>query len=104
MVGGPDVMKAQLEHLIEIAKLSNVSLQIMSFDAGEHPFLGGAATLLEFRDTTLSDVVYLEGLAGDYYEEQPPEVARYRQEFERLSTRALDHRTTIKMIEGLLTA
>lgn len=104
MVGGADVMKAQLEHLIEIAKLSNVSLQIMPFDAGEHPFLGGAATLLEFRDTTLSDVVYLEGLAGDYYEEQPPEVARYRQEFERLSTRALDHRTTIKMIEGLLTA
>jgi hypothetical protein len=50
------------------------------------------------------DVVYLEGIAGDYYEEQPTEVARYRQEFERLRTRALDHRTTIKMIESLLDA
>ncbi|GIE87991.1 helix-turn-helix domain-containing protein [Actinoplanes regularis] len=103
-IGGEDVMTAQLEHLIETAKLPNISLQVLPFSAGEHSFLGGPCTLLEYRDTTHLDVVYLEGLAGDYYEEQPTEVARYRQEFERLSTRALDHRTTIKMIESLLGA
>jgi hypothetical protein len=58
--------------------------------------------LLDFRQTTHLDVVYLEGLAGDYYEEQPEEVARYRKEFERLGAKALDHRMTIKMIESLL--
>ena len=48
------------------------------------------------------DVVYMEGLAGDLYEEQPDMVDWSRQEFERLSAKALDHRETIKMIESLL--
>ncbi|AGL17692.1 helix-turn-helix transcriptional regulator [Actinoplanes sp. N902-109] len=103
-VGGDDVMDDQLRHLIEMAKLPNVTLQILPFDAGEHQFLGGSAALLEFRETTHLDVVYLEGLAGDLYEEQHSEVARYRAEFERLSTRALDTRMTLKMIESLLRA
>jgi len=102
VIGGPDVMNEQLQHLIETAQLPTVTLQILPFDAGEHPFLGGSAALLEFRETTQLDVVYLEGLAGDYYEEQHSEVARYRDEFERLSAKALDPRLSVKMIEGLL--
>ena len=104
VVGGETVMQAQLRRLIEAAQLPNVTLQIMPFSAGEHTFLGGSAALLEFAETTHLDVVYLEGLAGDYYEEQPSEVARYREEFERLSAKALDHRMSIKMIESLLIA
>jgi transcriptional regulator with XRE-family HTH domain len=104
VIGGEDVMADQLRHLIDTARLPNVTLQILPFSSGEHPFLGGSAALLEFRETTHLDVVYLEGIAGDYYEEQPDEVARYRQEFERMSAKSLDHRTTIKMIESLLVA
>jgi transcriptional regulator with XRE-family HTH domain len=104
VIGGGDVMADQLRHLIETAQLPNVTLQVLPFAAGEHQFLGGSAALLEFRETTHLDVVYLEGLAGDFYEEQPSEVARYREEFERMSAKALDHRTTIKMIESLLDA
>jgi len=103
-VGGEHVMANQLRRLIETSQLPNVTLQILPFSVGAHPFLGGSAALLEFRQTTHLDVVYLEGLAGDYYEEQPEEVVRYRQEFERLSAKALDHRMTIKMIESLLDA
>lgn len=103
-IGGEDVMNEQLRRLVEVAQLPTVALQILPFSAGEHPFLGGSAALLEFRDTTHLDVVYLEGLAGDYYEEQPDEVDRYREEFKRLSAKALDHRMTIKMIESLLVA
>jgi hypothetical protein len=101
-IGGEDVMREQLHHLIEAAQLPNVTVQILPLNAGEHTFLGGPAALLEFRETTHMDVVYLEGLAGDYYEEQPHEVARYREEFDRLSARALDHRMSLKMIESLL--
>jgi transcriptional regulator with XRE-family HTH domain len=102
MIGDRDVMRDQLKHLIEAAQLPNVTLQILPYDAGEHSFLGGSAVLLEFRDTTHLDVVYLEGLAGDYYEEQPLEVARYRDELDRLRTRALDPPRTIELIESLL--
>jgi transcriptional regulator with XRE-family HTH domain len=102
VIGGSDVMNDQLHSLIEAAQLPNVTVQILPFDAGEHPFLGGSAALLEFQETTHPDVVYLEGLAGDLYEEQPSEVGRYRDEFDRLSAMALDHRLSLKMIEGLL--
>ncbi len=104
VIGGPEVMGDQLKRLIDTAQLPNVTLKILPFGAGAHPFLGGSAALLEFPETTHLDVVYLEGLAGDYYEEQPSEVARYREEFQRLSAKALDHRQTIEMIEGLLNA
>jgi transcriptional regulator with XRE-family HTH domain len=102
VVGGKDVMDAQLRHLIEAAQLPNVTLQILPLDAGEHPFLGGSAALLEFKEITHLDVVYLEGIAGDYYEEQPLEVGRYREEFDRLGAKALDRNLSVKMIESLL--
>jgi hypothetical protein len=102
VIGGPETTRDQLSHLIEMTQLPNVTVQILPFDAGEHPFLGGPAALLEFRETTHLDVVYLEGLAGDYYEEQPSEVARYREQFERLGEMALDPRMSVKLIESLL--
>ena len=102
IIGGEDVMAGQLQRLIERAQLPNVTVRILPMDAGAHPFLGGPAALLEFYESTHMDVVYLEGIAGDYYAEQPSEVARYRQDFERLSARALDDRMSIKLIESLL--
>jgi hypothetical protein len=102
VIGGPDVMDDQLRHLIDMTQLPNVTLQVLPFDSGEHWFLAGSAALLEFRETTHLDVVYLEGLAGDYYEEQPSEVARYREEFKRLGAIALDQRLSVKLIESLL--
>jgi hypothetical protein len=102
VIGGKDAMADQLKHLIDTAQLPNVTLQVLPFDAGEHPFLGGSAALLEFRETTHLDVVYLEGVAGDYYEEQPSEVARYRESFDRLSAMALDPQGSIAMIERQL--
>jgi transcriptional regulator with XRE-family HTH domain len=102
VIGGDEAMAQQWKRLIEVSQLPNVMLQVLPFEAGAHQFLGGSAALLEFQETTHLDVVYLEGLAGDLYEEQPHEVAQYRQEFDRLSAKALDRRDTIKMIEGLL--
>jgi transcriptional regulator with XRE-family HTH domain len=103
-VGGPQVMAGQWRRLIEAAQLPNVTLQVLPFDAGEHAFLGGSVALLEFPDVAHLDVVYLEGLAGDYYEEQPAEVKRYRLEFERLSTRALTPEESTGMVQSLLDA
>ncbi|UAC02189.1 helix-turn-helix domain-containing protein [Dactylosporangium vinaceum] len=102
LIGGPEVMREQWQRLIDAAQLPNVTLQVLPYDAGQHAFLGGSVALLEFPDVAHLDVVYLEGLAGDYYEEQPAEVKRYRVEFERLSTRALTEEESVGMIKRLL--
>jgi len=104
VIGGKDVMREQMRRLLEVTQLPNVNLQILPFEAGEHSYLGGSAALLEFPEIAHLDVVYLEGLAGDYYEEQPTEVGRYRQEFERLSQKALDQNASAGMIKRLLDA
>ncbi|MFI5910866.1 helix-turn-helix domain-containing protein [Dactylosporangium sp. NPDC051541] len=102
LIGGPEVMRDQWQRLIDATALPNVTLQVLPYDAGQHAFLGGSVALLEFPDVAHLDVVYLEGLAGDYYEEQPAEVKRYRVEFERLSTRALTEEESVGMIKRLL--
>ncbi|MEV0570224.1 helix-turn-helix transcriptional regulator [Dactylosporangium sp. NPDC050588] len=102
VVGGPSVMQEQYRKIIDVAALPNVSVRIVPFTAGEHPFMGGPITFLEFPDVAHLDVIYLEGLAGDYYEEQPAEVKRYRDEFERLETKALSEASTVRLIERLL--
>jgi transcriptional regulator with XRE-family HTH domain len=102
LVGGHEVMREQLQRLLDNGQLPNVNIQILPFDAGEHQFLGGSAAILEFPESTHSDVVYLEGLAGDYYEEQPAEVTLYREEFEQLTLKALDVNSSASMIKTLL--
>lgn len=101
-IGGVTVMRDQLRHLVDIAQSPNVTIRVLPLDFGAHLFLSGPAALLEFPESTQSDVVYLEGLGGDFYEEQPSEVARYGEEFDRLYSGALDHHATLKMIESFL--
>jgi hypothetical protein len=95
-------MRDQLRRLVWASQLPNVSLLILPFDAGEHAFMGGSAALLEFPEIAHPAVVYLEGLAGDYYEEQPSEVAHYVEEFDRLAAKALDQTSSINCVNGLL--
>ncbi|MFJ8936150.1 Scr1 family TA system antitoxin-like transcriptional regulator [Streptomyces sp. NPDC102365] len=40
-VGGPDVMRARLEHLLQVAQLPNVRLQVLPFRTGGHPCITG---------------------------------------------------------------
>ncbi|WP_328499410.1 Scr1 family TA system antitoxin-like transcriptional regulator [Streptomyces sp. NBC_00414] len=42
LVGGPDVMRAQLEHLLHVAQLPNVRLQVLPFRTGGHPTVSGS--------------------------------------------------------------
>lgn len=102
VVGDKKVMRGQLNHLLELSQLPNVNLQLLPLDSRQNATIGGPATLIEFREALDLDVVYLEGVAGDYYEEQPEEVARYRRIFERLSASALSLDETATLIAKVL--
>lgn len=97
-VGGAATMREQLQRLLEMSEVPTVNMQVLSLDAGEHFMLGGPAVLVELTEASELDVVFLEGLAGEYYEEEPHEVAGYRRVFERLSATASSLKETRQMI------
>lgn len=59
-VGGDDVMREQIAHLLDLAKTDNVSIGLLPFSAGPHRGMGSAFTVLQFADPLLSDLLYLE--------------------------------------------
>lgn len=99
-VGGPGVMGAQLDHLIETAKeMPNVTLGVIPFAAGAHPAMDSNFTLLDFESAP--PVVYVEGLMGWLYLERPQEIARYRKVFDYLHVMALGSEDTIELIREI---
>ena len=97
VVGGPQVMGAQLDRLIEAARLPNVAMQVIPFAAGYHPGLESNFNILDLPAPAPS-VVFVEGLAGSIYFERPDDLKRYREVFERLQTIALSPKDTINAI------
>ncbi|KOV70519.1 XRE family transcriptional regulator [Streptomyces sp. AS58] len=88
-VGGSDVMRAQVDHLIEVNRLPHVTLQIMRFAAGPHPAMrAGAYHLFRFRARELPDIVYLNGLVGAVYLDKSDDVVVYREAMDRLGAQA----------------
>ena len=83
-VGGADVMREQLEHLIECAAMPNVTLQVIPFQAGGHAAAGGPFSILRFAEADLPDVVYLEQLTSAMYLDKRETVDHYLVVMERL--------------------
>ena len=99
-VGGPRVMDAQLDKLIEAARLPNVTVQVIPFAAGYHPGLESNFNILDLPAPAPS-VVFVEGLVGSVYLERPEDLRRYREVFERLQTIALSPKDTIDVIDKI---
>jgi transcriptional regulator with XRE-family HTH domain len=87
-VGGTAVMRAQLEHLLEISQLRHVNIQVLPFRAGGHAAGGGPVTLLRFAGDQLPDVVYLEQLTSAIYPSSPSDLAYYWDTLNQLATEA----------------
>jgi transcriptional regulator with XRE-family HTH domain len=97
VVGGPPVMRAQLDRLIEAAHLPNVTVQVIPFAHGYHPGLESNFNILDLPAPAPS-VVFVEGLVGSMYLERPEDLKRYREVFKRLQTVALSPKDTINAI------
>jgi hypothetical protein len=98
-VGGPAVMRAQLHHLIEVAELPQVTLQVVPFARGGHAGASGSFTVLRFEDQFLPDVVYIEQLTGAVYLEQRSDVEHYLEVMDQLSGEALTPTATARFIQ-----
>jgi transcriptional regulator with XRE-family HTH domain len=100
--GGPDVIRGQLKHLLEITTMPNVTLQIVPFHAGAHAAAGGPFTILRFAEPDLPDVVYLEQLNSALYLDKREQLNDYMSTMDQLCVQAENTAGTRRMLSTLL--
>jgi transcriptional regulator with XRE-family HTH domain len=98
-IGGPQIARGQLEHLIERSRVGNVTVQILPLEQGAHPGMDSAFTLLQLEEVT--DVVYVEGLIGSFFLQSTNDLARYRRAFDQLRAIALSPRDSRDRITAI---
>jgi transcriptional regulator with XRE-family HTH domain len=101
-IGGVDVMRAQIESLIEASKLPGVRLQIIPFMAGGHAAAGGPFAILRFPEPELPDVVYVEQLTSAIYLDKREDVDQYAMAMERVCIDAEPPNHTPEILGKLL--
>jgi transcriptional regulator with XRE-family HTH domain len=84
VVGGSAVMRAQLERLIEMSELPNVTIKVVPYEAGPLPVPNNKFIILSFDSLALPDVVFIEGLTGDLYLDRNEDTDIYNNAFHAL--------------------
>ncbi|MFR0354477.1 helix-turn-helix domain-containing protein [Streptomyces sediminimaris] len=85
VVGGPEVMREQIDRLLEVSDLEHVSVDVVPFTAGAHVGACAPFTYFRFEEPELPDVVYSEVLTGSMYLDQRSDVAAHLEAHNRMS-------------------
>jgi transcriptional regulator with XRE-family HTH domain len=104
VIGGRDIMKAQLRHLIEMCDHPAVTLQILPFAAGAHRAMGGPFTILRYTEPDLRDVVFIEQLTSALYLDKQTEVDAYLEVIEEVCLQAEASAKTPGILQAVLDA
>ncbi|WP_406491136.1 helix-turn-helix domain-containing protein [Streptomyces sp. NBC_01604] len=99
VAGGNEVMREQIDRLLEVSELDHISVDIVPFGAGAHVGACAPFTYFRFEEPELPDVVYSEILSASVYLDQRSDVAAHLEAHNRMSlltssadSRALLHR------------
>src|SRR5262249_46742935 len=66
MVGGPNLFRRQLKHLLEVSQYPNVTIRVVPFTQGVYPRLRVPYVLFEFPEPEDEDVLYVENPLGEF--------------------------------------
>ena len=102
VVGSPAVMQAQLERLLELSDLSHVTLRVIPYQAGALPAGNNKFIILGFAQPAVSDIVFVEGLTGDLYLDDPRDVETYQLTFRTLVQLAASPGATRDIIAAMI--
>src|SRR5689334_12662580 len=101
MVGGPQVMAAQLAKILDVSSLPNVRVQVLPYAVGAHPAVESNFTIVGLPDPT-PGVVFVEGLIGSTYLERDDDLTRYQTIFRKLESIALGSKGSLDLISKFL--
>ncbi|MEB3371595.1 DUF5753 domain-containing protein [Saccharopolyspora mangrovi] len=102
VVGSPVIMRAQLEHLLELMRLDNVELHVMPVSVAVHDGLDGDFLLLDFEDA--QSIGYIEYPTGAIYIQDQDQVAAYNLSVDRLCAAALSESDSAEAIAARIAA
>ena len=102
LVGGRDVMGAQLEHLLAVAQSPNVRVQVVPFTAGAHPGMTSAFTVVSFAEPGALDLVQADTLSTKVWLESEADAARHNEVFGRIARLALTQEDSLRLIDSAL--
>ncbi|HEV8559706.1 MAG TPA: helix-turn-helix transcriptional regulator [Actinophytocola sp.] len=98
-VGGPDVMRTQLCHLVEAADQPAVTVQVLPLRGGPHLTVDGAFILLSFPEPDEPDMQYVSYSTGSLHIDDQGEVAAAKLTFDRLRSEALSPADSLALIK-----
>jgi len=98
VVGNPEIMRAQREHLLTMARRPNITIQIVPNTEGATCAFGRAFAVLVSQNN--SSVVYFEDIGTARYVRDRDEVSRYMLVFDYLRSCALNDKQSIDLIKG----
>src|SRR6266511_924102 len=101
-VGGPKVLRAQLERLIEATVLPTVTLQVLPLRVSTHAAMVGAFSILRFPEPDLPDVVYVEHLTSALYLDKRSDVDAYTAVMSRLEVVSAPPHQTVAFLSRIL--
>ncbi|MET9852564.1 helix-turn-helix transcriptional regulator [Streptomyces sp. NPDC006450] len=99
-VGGREVMRDQLAHLLGFVNRSWVQIQVLPFSAGAHTGMQGSFTLLRFDGDP--DLIYEEGYAQGYMTANPPVIRERSVGYARLQAEAFSPERSAELITRLM--
>jgi transcriptional regulator with XRE-family HTH domain len=102
VVGSRGVMRAQLERLLELSERPNITLRVIPYEAGALPAGNNKFIILRFASADVRDVIYIEGLTGDLYLEDPGDVETYSTTFRTLVQLAKSPKATREVIAAMI--
>jgi transcriptional regulator with XRE-family HTH domain len=102
-VGGPEVMRAQLDHLANLMteRSEQIEIRVVPHTAGAHPALGGPFQILSFSSPRLPDLVWQEVLTSSDIIDQSSRVADYVVTFAESRERALSSDESLALIQRI---
>jgi transcriptional regulator with XRE-family HTH domain len=98
------VMRAQLERLIDVSELPTVDIRLIPFASGLLPSSINKFILLTFANASLPEVVFIEHLTADLYLDRPEEVAAYEETFRIMREMAESPDRTRELIQSVVTS
>ncbi|WP_307847598.1 helix-turn-helix transcriptional regulator [Streptomyces sp. F63] len=101
LVGGRQVMRGQLERLLDSARLPNVRLQVVPYSAGAHPGMTSSFTVVSFADPGSMDVVYMDTASSTLWLESESDAAHHTGIFDRIARLGLAQRDSSDLIETI---